>query len=92
MAEEKKPFERLPTKVVPRNYKLELTPDLKGFTFKGTLVITVEVSGYSSVQGYSSVVSYIFAIYCSNEIATCYGGIHAGEFHLYFSVLFFKEV
>ncbi len=43
MSEEKKPFERLPTKVVPRNYKLELTPDLKAFTFDGKLEITVEV-------------------------------------------------
>ena len=44
MAEEKKPFERLPTDVVPRNYKLELTPDLTGFTFKGRLEITAEVA------------------------------------------------
>lgn len=43
MPEEKKPFERLPTQVVPRNYKLELTPDLKEFTFNGKLEITVEV-------------------------------------------------
>ena len=41
---EKKPFQRLPTDVVPRNYKLELTPDLKAFTFKGKLEITAEVS------------------------------------------------
>ena len=43
MSEEKKPFERLPTNVVPRNYNLELTPDLKAFNFKGRLEITVEV-------------------------------------------------
>jgi len=43
MSEEKKPFERLPTKVVPKNYKLELTPDLTAFTFKGKLEITAEV-------------------------------------------------
>jgi puromycin-sensitive aminopeptidase len=44
MAEDKKPFERLPTNVVPRNYKVELTPDLKAFTFRGVLDVTAEVS------------------------------------------------
>lgn len=47
MADEKqakKPFERLPTNVLPRNYKLELKPDLKKFTFEGQLEITAEVS------------------------------------------------
>jgi hypothetical protein len=47
MAEDKKPFERLPTNVVPRNYKVELTPDLKAFTFKGVLDVTAEVSDIS---------------------------------------------
>ena len=41
--EEKKPFERLPTNVVPQNYKVELTPDLKAFTFKGKLQVTCQV-------------------------------------------------
>ena len=41
--QEKKPFERLPTDVVPRNYKLELKPDLKALTFEGKLEITCEV-------------------------------------------------
>ena len=41
---EKKPFERLPTDVLPRNYKLELKPDLQAFTFAGRLEITVHVS------------------------------------------------
>ena len=40
---EKKPFERLPTDVVPRNYKVELKPDLKALTFEGKLEITCEV-------------------------------------------------
>ena len=40
---EKKPFERLPTDVVPRNYAVELQPDLKKFVFTGKLAITVEV-------------------------------------------------
>ncbi len=44
MAADKKPFERLPTDVVPTNYKLELRPDLKLFKFTGTLNITVDVS------------------------------------------------
>lgn len=46
MPEEKKPFERLPTDVVPVNYKLELRPDLKAFTFLGKLEITAKVVGY----------------------------------------------
>lgn len=44
MSEEKKPFERLPTDVVPVNYKVELRPDLKAFTFQGKLEITVKVA------------------------------------------------
>ena len=40
---EKKPFERLPTDVVPSNYKVELKPDLKAFTFEGKLEVTAEV-------------------------------------------------
>ena len=40
---EKKLFERLPTDVVPRNYAVELQPDLKKFVFTGKLAITVEV-------------------------------------------------
>ena len=42
---EKKPFERLPVDVVPLNYKLELNPDLKAFTFQGKLETTVQVLG-----------------------------------------------
>lgn len=41
---EKKPFERLPTDVVPSNYKVELKPDLKAFTFEGKLEVTADVS------------------------------------------------
>ncbi len=44
MAADKKPFERLPTDVVPSNYKLELRPDLKEFKFTGKIDITVDVS------------------------------------------------
>ena len=40
---EKKPFQRLPTAVLPRNYKIELTPDLEQFVFSGKLEISVEV-------------------------------------------------
>lgn len=43
MSEEKKPFERLSTDVVPVNYKVELRPDLKAFTFQGKLEITAKV-------------------------------------------------
>ena len=44
MGPDKKSFQRLPTEVVPINYKLELTPNLKDFTFQGILEITAEVS------------------------------------------------
>lgn len=40
----KKKFERLPKTVVPSNYKLTLKPDLKNFTFEGSVDIAVEVS------------------------------------------------
>ena len=39
----KKPFERLPTNVVPVNYALHVTPDLQLFTFSGTVNIDVQV-------------------------------------------------
>ena len=42
-SDEKKPFERLPTDVVPVNYKVELRPDLKAWTFQGKLEITAKV-------------------------------------------------
>ena len=38
-----KPFKRLPVDVLPRNYRLELKPDLTAFTFQGSLEITAEV-------------------------------------------------
>lgn len=41
--EEKKVFQRLPKDVVPKNYAVELTPDLKEFTFGGKLRIDAEV-------------------------------------------------
>ena len=40
-----KSFERLPMNVLPRNYHLELKPDLAAFTFEGKLEITTEVWG-----------------------------------------------
>lgn len=43
MSSERKPFERLPANVVPRNYNLSLQPDLKEFVFKGNEVVSVEV-------------------------------------------------
>ena len=43
MSEEKRPFERLPSDVVPVNYKLELRPDLAKFTFQGKLDIKAKV-------------------------------------------------
>ena len=47
MAEEKKAFERLPTNVIPRNYKVELAPDLKAFTFSGKLEVELEVRSFN---------------------------------------------
>ena len=36
-------FERLHKNVVPINYDLEITPDLKDFTFKGRVIIEIKV-------------------------------------------------
>jgi puromycin-sensitive aminopeptidase len=41
---ETKPFERLPTSVVPKHYNLKLQPDLKTFVFVGEVAIKVKVS------------------------------------------------
>ncbi|XP_030829988.1 puromycin-sensitive aminopeptidase [Strongylocentrotus purpuratus] len=38
-----KPFERLPTSVIPVNYKIQLQPDLQKFTFAGKETISVQV-------------------------------------------------
>ncbi|XP_022788315.1 puromycin-sensitive aminopeptidase-like [Stylophora pistillata] len=43
MSSVKKPFERLPASVLPKNYKLTLQPSLTEFTFTGEEVIDVEV-------------------------------------------------
>ena len=43
MSSVKKPFERLPSSVLPKNYKLSLKPNLTEFTFTGEEVIDVEV-------------------------------------------------
>ncbi|XP_068751951.1 puromycin-sensitive aminopeptidase-like [Montipora capricornis] len=43
MSATKKPFERLPTSVLPKNYNLTLQPNLTEFTFTGKEVIDVEV-------------------------------------------------
>ncbi|XP_044168747.1 puromycin-sensitive aminopeptidase-like isoform X1 [Acropora millepora] len=40
----KKPFERLPSNVVPKNYGLTLQPNLTEFTFTGKEVIDLEVT------------------------------------------------
>ena len=44
MAEvDKKPFERLPTKVAPKHYELHITPDLEALTFQGKVSVVVTV-------------------------------------------------
>ena len=40
---EKKAFERLPSHVLPKNYALILTPNLKDFTFAGEEVVEIQV-------------------------------------------------
>lgn len=40
---EGKPFERLPTNVKPKHYRLALIPDLKALTFRGDVSIEIEV-------------------------------------------------
>lgn len=43
MANEKKPFCRLPKAVTPRNYDLTLKPNLDSSTVEGSLTIAVQV-------------------------------------------------
>lgn len=37
-------FERLPKTIVPKHYDLELTPNLKEFTFDGKTIVKIKVS------------------------------------------------
>lgn len=40
---DKKPFSRLPSDVIPKNYAIRLKPDLSKLTFEGQQAITVQV-------------------------------------------------
>jgi len=44
MSPQKKPFSRLPTDVIPKNYDLWLKPCMKEFVFDGKQAIQVQVS------------------------------------------------
>ena len=48
MTVDKKPFQRLPSDVIPTNYKLRLQPDLQAFTFQGSSEISVQVMYFSA--------------------------------------------
>ena len=50
MTTEKKPFERLPTNVTPKNYQLTLQPNLTEFTFTGKEVVDVEVRAHFTLK------------------------------------------
>ena len=39
-------FERLQKSVIPINYDLEITPDLRNFTFKAKVIIEVKVGQF----------------------------------------------
>ena len=41
---QRKPFEHLPTSILPSHYALTLSPDLQNFTFKGKECINIEVT------------------------------------------------
>ena len=73
MSEEKKPFQRLPTDVVPVNYKLELRPDLKAFTFQGKLDITAKV--WSSLTAGSCTNCYNFLAVALDRVCVVCGHI-----------------
>jgi len=51
----KKPFQRLPQDVVPVNYALEITPNIKDFTFAGIEEIAIEVKNPTNVITLNSV-------------------------------------
>ena len=56
MATAKRSFKRLPTNVLPKNYKLTLQPNLTEFTFTGKEDIEVEVCGILLLYCWQSVI------------------------------------
>lgn len=67
MASEKKAFKRLPTDVVPKNYTLELQPDLVKHTFTGKLDITLQVNRPTKTVVLNCIEIEISAVTCGGE-------------------------
>lgn len=45
----KKSFKRLPTSVVPSNYRITLQPNLQDFKFQGNQIVELEVENHSNI-------------------------------------------
>lgn len=73
---EKKPFERLPTHVVPKNYGLVLEPDLEKFTFAGEETVDLDVGWdyfYEDVTTYTWFYETRVFNMRASEIKACLG-------------------
>ena len=57
-------FTRLPSNVVPVNYALELTPNIKEFKFDGRVAIDVQVN----INSISRVVIRLSSIFAKNVL------------------------
>lgn len=76
---EKKPFERLPTKVVPKHYDLHITPDLNDLTFLGRLSVVVTVKEQTDVIKLNSVDIKVSACHFKGAGGTLEGKVEYDE-------------